>query len=1286
MVKLPPDLDFDVDEARYGKSFDVTNPDHLTEGIINGHIVCQMGFYHKENCRGQTMYNLFQEDFEGFTLDIFKMAHKNALRRLRDFLIAHEVWVKPARGIAYAKALFDCLTLPAPSEWTDEMVKEGEDITAKIKTYFPERNIQTQLPLATNFPIPPKGDAATTNSKLITDLMKVYNDDNKKYSGDEYDILDIKLQVFYDCCNNVGLPESEYSRAFSTMLKGRASYFYYSQIAGRNYDFNTMVTRTRGHFETKENQQKYLSEWRETTLQKTISENPVKSKLECFEIMIDKLQKVQRGLSREYQFENNLRDQIINACRGVQECSMALYSPADTFEGVCAQVRSAIGIALQLREEKSVFTTHSHPDDDNGDDYEYSQHWTDRTYGGRGRGRGQGYGGSYQERGGSYRGGGEPYRGGRGHHRGNQRFQGNQRGGGFQQKKCYICNKPRCWSTKHSVDERKQAYDRFHQQTSYTSDELPTLEYYSSFLARYEGAEGIDGNLDVPTDQFTSMNIEDAPYDPCEGYMTEIGEVNGAQIVSILNDHSTYHLFTRDTQFKLPESSRLVEVETATFTFEDRYSSAEFQGIMPDTGAAGISSAGEPQVQALRKRDPSIQIDTSTAGVNSIRFGKGTAIVKGVVQVPTPLGTITFHVVPANTPFLLCLKDMDNIGVFFDNTRNVLIQGNKKVPVVRKWGHPWMLLDQLEESLAWSYLTETELHQLHRRFGHPSVQRLTNILQRAGHEVDTEILKKLTKFCHQCQMHEKSPGRFKFTLKDDCEFNYSVVIDVLYIDRKPVLQVVDEGTAFQAARFLKDMSARTAWDTLRACWIDTYLGPPDRVVHDAGKNFASVEFKQLARSMAIEIREVPVESHNSVGLVERYHTPLRRAYEIIQEELKDEHIDKEFMLQMAVKAINDSAGPKGIVPTLVVLGAYPRLTDMDPPSPSVTKRAKAIQAATKEVRRLYAERQVKDALRMRNGPNTTPTLDLPLQSDVRVWREKEGWTGPYKLLATQGETCTIDMPRGPVNFRSTVVKPYFIEEPESRVMSDGANNSSESTSEGEQEQPQPVRQGPGRPRGSKNVRVLRNQKTRRSRRQTRPSTRQLDQFILAIEENKVSLAFLSRKELSDMELSLKLRKEGVITTLGGPFESSQQQEIDGLIARGVFEFVQYDPSQHSGVRIFNSRLVNEIKGKTTATPFEKSRLVIQAYNDEGKDMILTQSPTIQRASQRLIIALAPSLAKLGVKVFLRDITQAYVQSTTMLNRLILANLPKEMQHQYPKGTIMVVRKPLYGIPEAGTHW
>jgi hypothetical protein len=72
---------------------------------------------------------------------------------------------------------------------------------------------------------------------------------------------------------------------------------------------------------------------------------------------------------------------------------------------------------------------------------------------------------------------------------------------------------------------------------------------------------------------------------------------------------------------------------------------------------------------------------------------------------------------------------------------------------------------------------------------------------------------------------------------------------------------------------------------------------------------------------------------------------------------------------MAVKAINNSAGPDGIVPTLLVFGIYPRITEGSALSPSVIQRAEAIRKTTKEIRRLYTKRQVKDTLTIRNGPN-----------------------------------------------------------------------------------------------------------------------------------------------------------------------------------------------------------------------------------------------------------------------------------------------------------------------------
>ena len=198
---------------------------------------------------------------------------------------------------------------------------------------------------------------------------------------------------------------------------------------------------------------------------------------------------------------------------------------------------------------------------------------------------------------------------------------------------------------------------------------------------------------------------------------------------------------------------------------------------------------------------------------------------------------------------------------------------------------------------------------------------------------------------------------------------------------------------------------------------------------------------------------------------------------------------------------------------------------------------------------------------------------------------------------------------------------------------------------------------------------------------------QEEHFIAAIlDETELTMVFMTAKEKSDYELALKLRREGRITTAGAPFEASGKQELDGLIGREVLQFVKYDPAKHGDVRIFKSRMVHEVKGKGTENPYEKTRLVIQGHSDEGKEYILTQSPTIQRASQRLMIALAPALIKMGLAMWLRDITQAYTQSGTSLQRLILSYLPKEIQHLYPKDTIMVVLKPLYGIAEAGTHW
>jgi len=110
---------------------------------------------------------------------------------------------------------------------------------------------------------------------------------------------------------------------------------------------------------------------------------------------------------------------------------------------------------------------------------------------------------------------------------------------------------------------------------------------------------------------------------------------------------------------------------------------------------------------------------------------------------------------------------------------------------------------------------------------------------------------------------------------------------------------------------------------------------------------------------------------------------------------------------MAVKAVNDTAGPNGLVPTLLVYRAYLKISNLGPPTPSIIERAAAIQKVMAEIVKLRAKQTVNNALYHRNGPNMTLVYDLPLNSKVLIWRKSGSWNRPYRLLAIENKTCYV---------------------------------------------------------------------------------------------------------------------------------------------------------------------------------------------------------------------------------------------------------------------------------------
>ncbi|UQC75257.1 uncharacterized protein CLUP02_01910, partial [Colletotrichum lupini] len=76
--------------------------------------------------------------------------------------------------------------------------------------------------------------------------------------------------------------------------------------------------------------------------------------------------------------------------------------------------------------------------------------------------------------------------------------------------------------------------------------------------------------------------------------------------------------------------------------------------------------------------------NTLTAGIIRISFSLGKEIVTlGIVKVETYFGIITFYILPVNTLFLLYLKNINRLGIIFNNTRNRIFS-NKYFEIVKR--------------------------------------------------------------------------------------------------------------------------------------------------------------------------------------------------------------------------------------------------------------------------------------------------------------------------------------------------------------------------------------------------------------------------------------------------------------------------------------------------------------------------------------------------------------------------------------------------------------------------
>lgn len=135
--------------------------------------------------------------------------------------------------------------------------------------------------------------------------------------------------------------------------------------------------------------------------------------------------------------------------------------------------------------------------------------------------------------------------------------------------------------------------------------------------------------------------------------------------------------------------------------------------------------------------------------------------------------------------------------------------------------------------------------------------------------------------------------------------------------------------------------------------------------------------------MGITCDEAPTEAHWTIGKLEGYHRPLGRAFGILYSELRGS-VSEDAILQIAVKTFNDTAGPEGLLPVLLVFEAYPKVSYNTPPAPPTVEEAQAVKAAMKALRRIDAERDLARTLKNTKTSSAKDSSNLPFHSEVLV--------------------------------------------------------------------------------------------------------------------------------------------------------------------------------------------------------------------------------------------------------------------------------------------------------------
>eukprot|EP00171_Calliarthron_tuberculosum_P003183 IDg3183t1 len=477
-------------------------------------------------------------------------------------------------------------------------------------------------------------------------------------------------------------------------------------------------------------------------------------------------------------------------------------------------------------------------------------------------------------------------------------------------------------------------------------------------------------------------------------------------------------------------------------------------------------------------------------------------------------------------------------------------------------------------------------------------------------------------------------------------------MDIMTLESTPVLHIVCKDTLFSMAVFLTGESAKNVWIAYLRFWVNAYIGHPKTIHVDRGPQFDSDRWRHLLQSAGIDRFDSRIESHNALGAGEKYHEFLRRIYRKVR--LEHPKIAKEDCLSLSVHAMNNTAGPDGLAPTLLVFEVVPPLPLRFSDLPDQRDRMKILHKARAEMTKVIATSRIRTALN-RNVP-AAADREVKIGSEVLFYREKgKVWEGPYMVVAGDGKNLWIsiknELKRVSVDKVREYVRPNTIdpEAPNRAELTLNQRQSMESIFD----------------RLITGETFLTQVQNRMSR--LRSSTEGNSKVV----ETPSPILLTERVPLSDPRAT------------STPFELAKREEIHGLVTRNVWHVVNRRDLPDSA-NIIGARFDLKIKNLGTDRAKAKARFVCQGFRDELKDFIVHSSPTLRQSSTKIILSVS---AVLNYRIAMVDFIQAYLQAKEKLARNIYLKIREVDRRLFGirSDQLLQLDKPLYSICDSGDY-